>query len=210
MSKEKKKKESGKLSRREFLKDAGLVVGGAALGSTVLLAACAGEPETTTITSTAPGTTVTSTAPGTTVTGPGSTTTVTGPGATVTSTAPGATTTVTAPGTTVTSTVTSTVTGAPSGIITVLTPTGYFAPVERQQLAERPTSLDGKKIYLVDISFSGSYDLADEMYNWFQDNRPDLDVTITTELGSYNVAQETPTWEMIRDNNGVAAIIGGH
>ena len=73
---EEKKKETQGLSRREFLKDAGLLVGGTAIGSTILLAACAGEEttktvETTkTITSTAPGTTstVTTTAPGTTST----------------------------------------------------------------------------------------------------------------------------------------------
>ncbi len=42
------RKESGEISRRDFLKDAGLVVGGAAIGSTVLLAACAPETETVT------------------------------------------------------------------------------------------------------------------------------------------------------------------
>ena len=49
---EEEKKEKGEISRREFLKDAGLVVGGAAIGSTVLLAACAGETETETLTKT--------------------------------------------------------------------------------------------------------------------------------------------------------------
>jgi aerobic-type carbon monoxide dehydrogenase small subunit (CoxS/CutS family) len=61
---EDKKKKSGGISRREFLKDAGLVAGGAAIGSTVLLAACGGGEETTvtkTVTSTAPGTTSTKT-----------------------------------------------------------------------------------------------------------------------------------------------------
>ncbi len=53
MTEEEKKKESGEISRREFLKDAGLVVGGAAVGSTVLLAACGGEETTKTITQTA-------------------------------------------------------------------------------------------------------------------------------------------------------------
>ena len=52
---EEKKKESGIISRREFLKDAGLVVGGAAIGSTVLLAACGGETETVTSTATKTG-----------------------------------------------------------------------------------------------------------------------------------------------------------
>ncbi len=41
------KKKSGEISRREFLKDAGLLVGGTAIGSTVLLAAC-GDGETVT------------------------------------------------------------------------------------------------------------------------------------------------------------------
>jgi len=45
-------KESGEISRREFIRDAGLVVGGAAIGSTALLAACAPETETVTETTT--------------------------------------------------------------------------------------------------------------------------------------------------------------
>jgi len=68
---EKKKNGSGGKTRREFLKDAGLLVGGTAIGSTVLLAACGGG-ETTTVT--APGTTVTNT---TTVTSTAAATTVT-------------------------------------------------------------------------------------------------------------------------------------
>ncbi len=73
------KNQSGEISRREFLKDAGLVVGGAAIGSTILLAAC-GDGEVTT-----------------TVPGPTQTVTTTAPGATttVTTTAPGETSTVT-------------------------------------------------------------------------------------------------------------------
>lgn len=42
MTEKEKKNKSGEISRREFLKDAGLVAGGAAIGSTVLLAACGG------------------------------------------------------------------------------------------------------------------------------------------------------------------------
>ena len=52
MTEKEKKKESGEISRREFLKDAGLVAGGAAIGSTVLLAACGGEETTKTVTQT--------------------------------------------------------------------------------------------------------------------------------------------------------------
>jgi len=56
---EKKNNGSGGKTRREFLRDAGLIVGGTAIGSTVLLAACGGgETETVTKTNTV---TVTST-----------------------------------------------------------------------------------------------------------------------------------------------------
>jgi len=43
------KKKSREISRKEFLKDAGLLVGGTAIGSTVLLAACGGETITETV-----------------------------------------------------------------------------------------------------------------------------------------------------------------
>ena len=82
---EKEKSGSGGKTRREFLKDAGLLVGGTAIGSTVLLAACGGDGETT-VTQTVNNTT-TVTQGGATVTLPGSTVTVPGPGgATVTTT----------------------------------------------------------------------------------------------------------------------------
>jgi len=89
MTEKEKDKKSGEISRREFLKDAGLLVGGTAIGSTVLLAACGGDGETVTETATK---TVTSTAPGgtTTVTEAGGMTTVT-----TTQTAGGTTETVT-------------------------------------------------------------------------------------------------------------------
>ncbi len=80
------KNESGGISRREFLKDAGLVVGGAAIGSTVLLAACGGgEGETATVTKTS---TVTTTAQVGTAT---QTVTTTAGAATVTTTVAGVT-----------------------------------------------------------------------------------------------------------------------
>jgi aerobic-type carbon monoxide dehydrogenase small subunit (CoxS/CutS family) len=57
------------ISRRQFLKDAGIVVGGTAVSSAFFLSACGKEVEVTkTVTTTAPGTTVTTTAPGTTST----------------------------------------------------------------------------------------------------------------------------------------------
>ncbi len=74
MAEEQKKENISKISRREFLKDAGLVVGGATIGSMAVLSACSGDTKTVTETVTK------------TTTGAGSTVTVTSPGATVTTT----------------------------------------------------------------------------------------------------------------------------
>jgi xanthine dehydrogenase YagT iron-sulfur-binding subunit len=103
MSENEKDVKATKISRRQFLKDAGLIVGGATIGSMALVNAC-----TSTTTVTAPGTTSTKTVTNTTtVQGPGGstvTTTVTGPGSTSTVTATKTvTTTAQAPGPSLTS-----------------------------------------------------------------------------------------------------------
>jgi aerobic-type carbon monoxide dehydrogenase small subunit (CoxS/CutS family) len=67
-------KKVNKISRREFLKDAGLVVGGATIGSMAVLNSCGGDAKTVTETVTK------------TTAGSGSTVTITSPGKTVTTT----------------------------------------------------------------------------------------------------------------------------
>jgi aerobic-type carbon monoxide dehydrogenase small subunit (CoxS/CutS family) len=103
---EEEKKEPGQISRREFLKDAGLIVGGATVGSMALMNAC-----TKTTTVTAPGATSTKTVTST-VAGPGGATVTT----TVTAAGPGGAT-VTVPGPTVTKTVDSAT--MPAGVVTL-------------------------------------------------------------------------------------------
>ncbi len=91
MDNKKENQKSKGLTRRDFLKDAGLA-SGAILGAGVLLASCKAEEITKTV---QVPTTVTSTAPGATVTAPGNTVTSTAAGPTVT--APGVTITKTTP-----------------------------------------------------------------------------------------------------------------
>jgi len=101
---------TGQISRREFLRDAGLVVGGATVGSMALLNACKATPVTETVTQTATKT----------ITGaPGATSTVT-----VTGSAPAAATktvtvTTAGPGTTVTTTAVPAATGPTTITVTV-------------------------------------------------------------------------------------------
>lgn len=78
---EEKNKTPGRISRREFLKDAGIVVGGTAVGSAFFLSACGKEVEVTKTVTTTKTNNFTTTAPGTT-----STVTTTAPGSTHTQT----------------------------------------------------------------------------------------------------------------------------
>jgi aerobic-type carbon monoxide dehydrogenase small subunit (CoxS/CutS family) len=85
-------KKNGQISRREFLKDAGLIVGGATVGSMALVNACGA---TKTVTSTVAGGTSTKTVTTTVGSGATVTTTVTAPPVTVTAPAGGASDVVT-------------------------------------------------------------------------------------------------------------------
>jgi len=170
-----KKGKSDKLSRRDFLKDAGLLVGGAAIGSTVLMAACAGETETETVTQT-----------------------VTGPGTTVTETK---TETVTGSGSTSTVTATETVTATPDGSapITVMNPEGQRASIELQPLAPRLDTLAGKTIYLVDVNFTATQAFLEELEKLFAERLPDTTVVRKIKKGSY-AASDEELWNEVEEN----------
>ncbi len=131
----KKKKKPLGISRREFLKDAGIIAGGAAIGSTVLLAACKGAETTKTVTTTLPGATQTVTTTTTQQVGTATvTTTLPGQTQTVTTTA-----TVTGPGATVEGLVALTVNGKTTQL--VVQPEWSLAFVLREKLG-----LTGTKI----------------------------------------------------------------
>jgi hypothetical protein len=183
MSREKSTKKSETISRREFIRDAGLVASGAALGSAVLLSSCAGTATTETVTKTVTGAATTSTV----------TATVTSPAKTVTITAP------------------ATIVAAPK--LTVPNPCGYIAPIDRLSMAPRKAKLsDYGKIWIVDITFSGSYEMAAVIKEWFSANQPALNVEVTKEIGSYSVADEDTLWKKIQatPGGGAAIVVGGH
>ena len=59
--------------------------------------------------------------------------------------------------------------------LTVLDPTGYPPKVVGKRLAQRPQSLDGKTLYLVDCLFDNSEVFMDQMRRWFAEHMPGVD-----------------------------------
>lgn len=186
--------------------------------TTGVLTACSAE--TTTVTSTAPGTTqtvtntVTSTQPGTAVT---VTNTITQPvTSTVVVTGPGGGEVVTITNTIVNTTtqvnnVTVTVTGPGGGTgnITVMNPAATNTMVAREPINPRLDSVDGKTIYLIDITWGGP-DGARQVYDaleaWFATNHPTTNIVRKTKKGSYFV-DDRDLWAEVGEQ-GDAAIVG--
>ena len=159
-------KDSRQLSRREFLRDAGMAVGGATLGSISLLGACAVD-KTGTVTHTI-------------------------------------TSSVTSAPQTVTATV-----SPQAGKITVMNPLGYPPLVEQKPMAERPASLDGKKVYLVDVTFDDGDIFLKEMQGWFTRNMPQVTPEFRTKKGLYS-SNDPGLWQEIKGSGGVMVMAIGH
>jgi hypothetical protein len=93
--------------------------------------------------------------------------------------------------------------------ITVLNPAIESKKADRLPLAPRLDKLDGKTIYLVDISWGGpeaAYSVFEEIKDWFAKNNPSVNIVIKRKAGSYT--QDDPgLWKEIAAK-GNAALIG--
>ncbi len=66
--------------------------------------------------------------------------------------------------------------------ITVLNPMGYPPEITRKSAAERPESLDGKTIYLVDCRFDDSIELLKQVEIWFGEHMTSVSTKIDLAL----------------------------
>jgi hypothetical protein len=94
-------------------------------------------------------------------------------------------------------------------LYTVLNPTGNAPPIERRAMAPRPTSLTGKKIYLVDVTFNGGDLFLKEMQKWFQANMPDVTPIYRAKRGAYS-NDDPELWREIQAEDGVMIMAIGH
>jgi hypothetical protein len=91
----------------------------------------------------------------------------------------------------------------------VMNPTGYPPAIERKALAPRPASLDGKTIYLVDITFNNGDVLLARMQDWLAVNMPGVKTEIRIKTGLY-ATDDPELWKEIQDNGGLMLMAIGH
>jgi hypothetical protein len=94
-------------------------------------------------------------------------------------------------------------------LITVLNPTGNPPPIELKPMAERPQSLDGKTVYLVDVTFNGGDLLLKEMQKWMAVNMPKVKTEFRIKRGAY-AADDPELWKEIKSVNGLMIMAIGH
>jgi hypothetical protein len=93
--------------------------------------------------------------------------------------------------------------------ITVLNPTGFPPPIERKSLAPRPASLDGKTVYLVDVTFNNGDVLLEQMQTWLNQQMPQVKTVFRRKKGIY-AADDPDLWREIQAANGVMIMAIGH
>ena len=92
---------------------------------------------------------------------------------------------------------------------TVLNPTGIAPPIERKAMAPRPESLDGKTIYLVDVTFNGGDLFLQEMQKWMTQNMPEVKTEFRIKKGLY-ATDDPELWEEIQAVDGLMIMAIGH
>jgi hypothetical protein len=94
-------------------------------------------------------------------------------------------------------------------LFTVFNPTGIAPEIERSSMAERPSSLDGKTIYLVDVTFNGGDLFLQEMQKWMAVNMPEVQTEFRIKQGIYS-ANDPELWEEIQSVDGMMIMAIGH
>ena len=94
-------------------------------------------------------------------------------------------------------------------LFTVLNPTGIAPAIERKSMAERPASLDGKTVYLVDVTFNGGDLFLQQMQQWMAVNMPEVNTEFRIKKGVYS-ANDPELWEEIQAVDGMMIMAIGH
>ena len=103
----------------------------------------------------------------------------------------------------------STALAAQEPLITVMNPTGNAPPIERRAMAPRPPSLDGKTIYLVDVTFNGGDKFLQQMQQWMAVNMPKVKTMFRVKKGAY-AADDPDLWKEIQSVDGLMIMAIGH
>jgi hypothetical protein len=94
-------------------------------------------------------------------------------------------------------------------LYTVLNPIGIAPAIERKAMAPRPATLDGKTVYLVDVTFNGGDLFLQEMQKWMAVHMPEVNTEFRVKKGVY-AADDADLWKEIQAVDGLMIMAIGH
>lgn len=89
--------------------------------------------------------------------------------------------------------------------LTVMDPRGYPPKVQGKRLANRPETLDGKVLYLIDCLFDNADVFMEQLRQWFAQNMPSVETRVVSPRESW---VDDPELRAKVVANGDVAIIG--
>ncbi len=92
-----------------------------------------------------------------------------------------------------------------TNLLTVHDPRGYPPKVTGKRLAQRPQTLDGKTLYLVDCLFDNSEAFMDQLRRWFAEHLPAVNTRTIKPRESW---VDDPGMRAKIEADGDAAILG--
>ena len=93
--------------------------------------------------------------------------------------------------------------------IKVYNPMGYPPQITQLGMAERPETLEGKTVYLVDCRFDDGDLLLGQMAEWFKEHMPSVKTVLKSKSGVYT--QDDPELFQEIKEKGDALVLGvGH
>jgi hypothetical protein len=94
-------------------------------------------------------------------------------------------------------------------VITVLNPQGNPPLVRRKPMAPRLDTLDGKRVYLVDVRFNDGDILLQQIKSWFEENMPRVNPVFVKKSGVYTY-DDKELWREIGEEGDAVIMAIGH
>lgn len=94
-------------------------------------------------------------------------------------------------------------------MISVINPQGQLPALQQIPMAPRPDSLDGKTIYVVDVRWSYTRQLAEGFIKVFSERYPKTKFEIRDKAGSYG-EDDNSLWNEIKENGDGVIMSVGH
>ena len=104
---------------------------------------------------------------------------------------------------------TTSLSAAENGLITVMNPRGIQPEIRKIPMAPRPSTLDGKTVYIVDTKYPNTKPFVNELYAALKTKYPETTWVLKEKFGGY-MDDDPKLWKEIKAKGDGAIVLIGH